>query len=292
MKDAVETVSNLPAADSSGMIDMQLLAAMGHRVEPVARISREDLFRTSLPLGARPLAPAFVAPVQRESGLKPLVIALLVVSLAALGTSLAALVSLRSARSAPPPVTARVETTDEPREITAPPIVEVTPPVAAPIAPEEPAVETRPVRVEPPRTTPPSRTLPVMTPPSMTAPRETDRSLDGLIDAATGAEVAELEGMDESSSTASSLPEMPSRDAVLRALRGASDEVAACAPGDAGTATVRVVIEGATGRVRSATVSGDLAGTEAGSCVARAVRDVRFERFSRERFEVSFPYRV
>lgn len=292
MKDAVDTVPSIPAADSSGMIDMQLLAAMGHRVEPVARISRDDLFRTSLPLAARPLAPAFVAPPQPESGLKPLVIALLVVSLAALGTSIAALVSLRSRAVAPAPETAQVDTT--PREAT-PPIAEAEEPsssrVAEPVAPEERA-EPAPVRVAPPRTMPAIVTPPTMTSPTMTTPRETDRSLDGLIDAASGAEVTELEDMNGSSSTAPSLPEMPSRDSVLRALRSASGEVSACAPGDVGTATVRVVIEGATGRVRSAHVTGDLAGTEAGSCVARTVRGVQFERFSRERFEVSFPYRV
>jgi outer membrane biosynthesis protein TonB len=291
MKDAVDTVPNIPAADSSGMIDMQLLAAMGHRIEPVARISREDLFTTSLPLAARPLAPAFVAPERTESGLKPLLIALLVVSLAALGTSVAALASLRWRDLAPAPQTARVDTT--PREVT-PPVVEPpsTSPTVEPVPSEEPA-EQAPVRSEPPRPTPAIVAPPTMTSPTMTTTaREPDRSLDGLIDAASGAEVTELEGMRGTSSTAPSLPEMPSRDSVLRALRSASDEVAACAPGDVGTATVRVVIEGATGRVRSANVTGDLAGTEAGSCVARTVRSVQFERFSRERFEVSFPYRV
>jgi hypothetical protein len=66
--------------------------------------------------------------------------------------------------------------------------------------------------------------------------------------------------------------------------------VAACGP-DHGVATVQITVAH-TGRVANAVVSGPLAGTPTGSCVARAVRTARFPEFSRETFALTYPFRI
>ncbi|MCS6797207.1 MAG: zinc-ribbon domain-containing protein [Myxococcota bacterium] len=92
----------------------------------------------------------------------------------------------------------------------------------------------------------------------------------------------------------SDLPEQPTREVVLNAMRAIQDQVAACGQGQAqrGTAMTNVTVSGATGRVTGAEVTGQFAGTPVGSCVARAVRGARFPRFRRDTFSFSFPFRI
>ena len=87
-------------------------------------------------------------------------------------------------------------------------------------------------------------------------------------------------------------PETPRRDDVATALRSVQGAVNTCGRGQVGTAMVAVHFSGSTGRVVSATVSGQFSGTPVGSCIARAVRAARLPRFNRESFAVTFPYRV
>jgi hypothetical protein len=91
---------------------------------------------------------------------------------------------------------------------------------------------------------------------------------------------------------ASNLPEQPSRDDVMNALRGVDDAVKACGAGQHGVAMAAITVAGNTGRVSSVNVSGQFQGTPIGSCVARAVRGARFEKFSRPDFKVNFPFRL
>jgi hypothetical protein len=77
----------------------------------------------------------------------------------------------------------------------------------------------------------------------------------------------------------SSLPQKLGRSQVQSGMRTVAGAVARCGRGETGRVTVDVVITGATGRVTSATVTGQFAGTAVGSCAARAVRGARFPRF-------------
>lgn len=83
--------------------------------------------------------------------------------------------------------------------------------------------------------------------------------------------------------------EGPSRAEIMAEMRRITPTVTRCvrAPG---LATVSLRIEGSSGRVTRATVSGEHAGTSAGSCIARVVRSARFARFARESLEVSYPF--
>ncbi|UJR80383.1 hypothetical protein [Sandaracinus amylolyticus] len=87
------------------------------------------------------------------------------------------------------------------------------------------------------------------------------------------------------------LPATPDRGAVLAAIQAVEPAVRACAEAEHGVASVRIVVAN-TGRVTTATVGGQFAGTPVGSCVARAVRTARFPRFASERFEVTYPFQL
>lgn len=91
---------------------------------------------------------------------------------------------------------------------------------------------------------------------------------------------------------ASNLPEQPSRDDVMNALRSVDDAVKACGGGQHGVAMAAITVAGNTGRVSSVNVSGQFQGTPVGSCVARAVRAAKFPKFSRPDFKVNFPFRI
>lgn len=86
-------------------------------------------------------------------------------------------------------------------------------------------------------------------------------------------------------------PLTPSRDDVTSAMRGVTPAVTACGAQQHGTALVRITVDH-TGRVSSALVSGDLAGTPAGSCVAQAVRAASFPTFRQSTFVISYPFRI
>jgi hypothetical protein len=129
-----------------------------------------------------------------------------------------------------------------------------------------------------------------------------NRSIDDLLTVATGdkpassAAPAPAPTPTPAANTASTLeaedlPDQPSRDETLAAMRGVEGAVRACAANETitGTAEVAINVAGATGRVTSATVTG-ITGT-VGSCIARAVRNSRFPRFGRSTFTIKYPYR-
>ncbi len=88
------------------------------------------------------------------------------------------------------------------------------------------------------------------------------------------------------------VPAQPQREDVVAALESVALDVRGCAPAYSG-AVVRVRVTFApSGRVTTAVVSGRLAGTPEGSCVARAVRAARVPPFERSSFVVAYPYRL
>jgi predicted Zn finger-like uncharacterized protein len=129
-----------------------------------------------------------------------------------------------------------------------------------------------------------------------------NRSIDDLLTGATGDKPASSAVPAPAPTTtpaanppsvqeAEDLPDQPSRDETLAAMRGVEAAVRSCAANETltGTAEVAINVAGATGRVTSATVTG-ITGT-VGSCIARAVRNARFPRFSRQVFSIKYPYR-
>lgn len=115
---------------------------------------------------------------------------------------------------------------------------------------------------------------------------ETDRIID-LVDRA----LTDDRGTAAAATVArQALPETPDRGAVARALRAVEDRVKACAEGASGILWTKLTVEGATGRVARTLVTGEFAGTPAGACAARAVRDVQLPRFARATMDVRFPF--
>jgi hypothetical protein len=92
-------------------------------------------------------------------------------------------------------------------------------------------------------------------------------------------------------SAGSDLPETPSRDETLAAMRGVESAVRACAAGQSvqGTAEVQMTVSGSTGRVTTANVNGITGAV--GSCIARAVRNAKFPHFTKPSFAIKYPYR-
>lgn len=86
------------------------------------------------------------------------------------------------------------------------------------------------------------------------------------------------------------MPETPTRQQVQSALLAVRSGVQACM-GRGGRVPVRVTVSGRTGRVMTATVQDAyFARQPTGGCIARAVRQARFPRFSQERLVVVYPY--
>lgn len=136
---------------------------------------------------------------------------------------------------------------------------------------------TTPARTTPPRTTPANPATSWETGGADEAP--IDRSLDDLLDAALGEPSA------ETATPSAVLPRTPTARQVRLTLDALSGEVAQCA--DTGQVTARVVVNGDTGRVRSA----DVSGSPEAACMERVLETARFPRFSQDTFTVLFPYR-
>jgi hypothetical protein len=109
------------------------------------------------------------------------------------------------------------------------------------------------------------------------------RSIDDLIDNAV---------VNPAAKPASNLPEQPSRDDVVGAMRGIESTVQACGATDGvtGVAEVAITVSGTTGRVTNAVVSGITGPT--GSCIAKAARAASFPKFSKPTFSVKYPYKL
>jgi hypothetical protein len=84
----------------------------------------------------------------------------------------------------------------------------------------------------------------------------------------------------------------PSRDDVIAAMREIAPSVASCGGGARnGVVEVRIRV-GSSGRVQSSVVIGQFAATPEGSCIARAARGARFQPFSQDSFEFTYPFRL
>lgn len=94
------------------------------------------------------------------------------------------------------------------------------------------------------------------------------------------------------SASAAALPDLPSREQVVAALRPLEEDVRACAEGHGGVAHVRIAVH-PSGRVTTATVTeGSVVGTPAGSCIARTLRRADFPRFQQQQLVVQYPFRL
>lgn len=89
------------------------------------------------------------------------------------------------------------------------------------------------------------------------------------------------------------LPDSPTKNDILNAMKSVTPKVKACAKGQTGEAKVSIVIAGETGKVTSASVlSGPFAGTPAASCIAGAVKTATFPKFKKPKFTVTYPFVV
>jgi hypothetical protein len=86
-------------------------------------------------------------------------------------------------------------------------------------------------------------------------------------------------------------PAQPTRAQVRQSMAAVREQVRQCAGEQQGTARVRATAR-PSGRVSSALVQGQFAGTAEGSCIARAVREARLPPFSREQFVVEYPFQL
>ena len=131
------------------------------------------------------------------------------------------------------------------------------------------------------------------------AERDTE-ALDSLLEGAIGekallpAQKVEAVVSEENAlpgDTASSLPKQPGRDQVKSAMGLVAARVKACAKGESGRLLVQVKVLGSTGRITSAAVIDDkFKGTSVASCAARAVRQAKFPRFSKEQISIKYPF--
>jgi len=85
------------------------------------------------------------------------------------------------------------------------------------------------------------------------------------------------------------LPERLGRAQITGVLGPLNGAVRSCAQGQTGTAPVSIVI-GNDGAVRTATVSGQFAGTPVGDCIAGVVRRAHFPAFRAATQNLMFPY--
>ena len=114
-----------------------------------------------------------------------------------------------------------------------------------------------------------------------------NRSIDDLLDGA----VEKKGSAKQAAAPASNLPETPSRDDVLAAMRGVESAVQACGRAEGVTGKAEVQLEVASsGKVSSADVSG--VSDSVGACIQRAVRSAKFPKFEKPSFAVKFPYRL
>ncbi len=90
----------------------------------------------------------------------------------------------------------------------------------------------------------------------------------------------------------SQLPTQPPRDETLRAMTFLHTPIAACADGQHGTATVRLRVMGATGRVSEVQVTGHFAGTPVAACIERVARTASFSPFGRTWIDINYPFRL
>lgn len=84
------------------------------------------------------------------------------------------------------------------------------------------------------------------------------------------------------------LPDLPTREEVVAGFEQVRAALDTCAAGKHGTVKIDATIANS-GRVAQAVINGAFVGTPEGSCMARAVRGVRFPAFSQQSLKVSYP---
>jgi predicted Zn finger-like uncharacterized protein len=118
------------------------------------------------------------------------------------------------------------------------------------------------------------------------APKKGSQSIDDLLDGAVAG--AKKPAPKEEAPAASALPATPSRDEMKSAYGKATKAVSKCK--GPGVATAEVTISGKSGHASSVNVTG--VDGAAKSCVEKAVRGVGFPKFSKDSFEVKFPFKL
>ena len=303
---------------------------MGGGSAPSKKESIDDLL--SIGSGGSPFAPTLgapmLAPAKQEGGNKGLIIGvgLGVVAIVAMA-AVVLVVVLGKNNAVPPPAVAAVA----PPVIAAPPVAPIaaapavvvpaagTPAIVPPTAGTEPAAGTPERNGTAPRHTggggTPRHTGGSDTPAvggsapaiptgggnagggtTQRRPPAGGNSIDDLLGAALNAHPAGGRpaggGTPAPAPSDAALPDQPGRDQVGAALRAVQTAVGACGAGEHGMATTQITVDGSSGRVTNAVVSGQFAGTPVGSCVARAARSAHFPRFRNPTFSVSFPFRL
>jgi hypothetical protein len=86
------------------------------------------------------------------------------------------------------------------------------------------------------------------------------------------------------------LLEQPTREQIKAGIDGVRPAMLTCAAGTHGMSTARVTVAGS-GRVAYASIEGAFAGTPQGSCMALALRNAVFPRFSAPNLQVTYPFR-
>lgn len=284
--------------ESSVLFSLASLAKAAPASVPAAKPApkAEDLFG----IGALPspaLAPALAAPVVLAAPPSParsartILVAASIVAVAILGGSYAAARAVQ-----PRPVVVSAHEVALTHEITPPhettPAHETT--TVAPEAVPVPVPPAAPVAVAlPPTPHGRPRHAPVVVPvPPVDSPPAPTHALPRTIEElmAETTHTPPLPPVAPPRTPVVTLPPRPERADVSAAMAHITPTVSACGP-EHGIATVQVTVSH-TGRVTSALVSGPLAGTTAGSCVARAARTATFPGFAQDSFSFSYPFRL
>ena len=116
-----------------------------------------------------------------------------------------------------------------------------------------------------------------------------DKSLDDLLDTALSGKPKSGGGAPK---PAENLPATPSREDVLSAMKSVTPKVQSCGQGQSGVAMAKVNVAGPTGKVASVDLSGQFAGTPAGTCISKEVAKAKFSRFSQSTFSFSYPFKL
>ena len=115
-------------------------------------------------------------------------------------------------------------------------------------------------------------------------------SIDDLLNGALNGKAPAGASKSSEPAASANLPDKPTREDVISAMKGVTDAVKACGKGQSGVAFANISVSGKTGRVGNVEVTG-ITG-EAGSCIAKAVRKASFPKFKSETFQVKFPFRL
>lgn len=291
------------SSDPSGLHDLRALAARAAATRALTTTTTTPHDRVSFPVVLAPVGSELsrVAPVHTprpRRGFARGMIATFALTLSALAFAMApqvpasapvVMTAAMAKQKAPRPAITPIELDASPEPTEPESIAAATGTVAsiatasdtvASITVPAPATRARAARVP----TAPRRVEPVRpnAPIATTSSPSGDSELGRLLDEALGGRSTVAAG--------ESLPARPNASSLTTTLRSLEPRIARCAPDDAGTATARLVIDGATGRVRSVSWVGATPTSHA--CMEAVLEDVEVSRFEQSSFSISFPYRL